>query len=349
MKKHLLKLAGMSALVLLIHSSGYAQDETYAEGKDTSIRRHDGEEEIIIRQKTGKDAKVTIEIKDGQVLINGKPANEYQDGSLSIHKRKLRTGESRGYEFMEPMPPMPPLDPMEPGAAGPKIMMSPFRSHGGVQNYAVREPNRAFLGVSSERQKEGQDGAMIREITPGSGAEKAGLKAGDLITRINDLPIDGPKELTEAVRKYKPQEKITITYKRAGKEQKVTAVLGKSESFRSYNYQYDMAPDLRLPPGFNGFWNDDEPKLGIGAQDTEDGKGVKILSVTDESAAGKAGIKEGDIITKYDGKEVTSAPQLAELVRDSKSRSSVQVNLLRDGKSMDLEVKMPKKLKTADM
>lgn len=368
MKKNLLKIAGLSALVLLIHSSGYAQDDAYAEKKDTSIHRRDGGDEIIIRRKTDKDAKVTIEIKDGQVLVNGKPATEYQDDDLSIRKRKLKMVEGRsigrGYSYSgpdgevfispgEPMPPMPPMPPMEPGMSGPKVMIvpSPFRNHGGVQSYDRIAANRAFLGVSSERPKEGHDGALIREITPGSAAEKAGLKPGDLITKVDEVIVGDPKGLSEAVGKYKPQDKITITFRRGDKEKKATVVLDKNKNAGAFNYDYkfDLDKDLKLPPGFNGFWNDDQPKLGIAAQDTEDGKGVKVLSVTDESAAEKAGVKEGDIIIKFDGKEVTSAPQLVGLLQDSRSKSTIQLHLLRDGKPMDIEVKVPRKLKTADL
>ena len=93
-------------------------------------------------------------------------------------------------------------------------------------------------------------------------------------------------------------------------------------------------------------------RLGIHAQDTEDGKGVKVLDVDDETSASKAGIMEGDIITKFDGQEVNSATRLAELARDAqndKAKTSIKVNLLRAGKAMEVEVKGPRKLRTADL
>lgn len=89
--------------------------------------------------------------------------------------------------------------------------------------------------------------------------------------------------------------------------------------------------------------------MGIHAQDTEDGKGVKVLEVDDESAASKAGLKEGDIITRWDGKEVNSATDLSQIARESRAKPSIHINVLRSGKSMDLEIKIPRKLKTADL
>ena len=48
-------------------------------------------DEIIIKRKGDKDSKVTIEIKDGQVFINGKPADDFDDDNLII--RRKRSGD----------------------------------------------------------------------------------------------------------------------------------------------------------------------------------------------------------------------------------------------------------------
>ena len=50
-------------------------------------------------------------------------------------------------------------------------------------------------------------------------------------------------------------------------------------------------------------WGPRPPKIGIKAQDAEDGKGVNILEVEDSSAAFKAGLKKGDIILQFDGRQ----------------------------------------------
>jgi len=101
----------------------------------------------------------------------------------------------------------------------------------------------------------------------------------------------------------------------------------------------EAMPDM----GPNSFmFSTGRPRLGIKAQDTEDGKGVKVLDIDDESAADKAGIKEGDIITEFDGKPVNSADELAAGARTAKDKSSIRLKINRDGKSQDVEVKIPK-------
>jgi serine protease Do len=364
-----IRLSGLAALVLLFQSSGFAQTAPEKTDKDTSVNRLRGYDEIIIKRKSDKDAKVTIEIKNGEVLIDGKPASEYQGDDISVRKRKIRIMDGRTFSYTGPdgdiVTPMMPPEPGEPGErdADRELRIygapSPFRNGGGGWNYEgkkVRTANQAFLGVSSEKTPEG-DGVLIKDVSDSSAAEKAGLKKGDIIVKVDEISVDNPEELSEAIHKYKPQDKVTITFYRDKKKQQVTAVLGKAHRIVK-DFQYNM-PDMQgfefkkmMPPmkdfpGFEGFKG--RGRLGIHAQDTEDGKGVKVLEVDDESAAAKAGVKEGDVITRFDGKEVNSATALAESAQASKAKPSVHINLLRDGKPVDLEIKTPRKLRTADL
>lgn len=360
-KQYLLKMSGLAALTLLLLSPAFAQDEPHEEDKDTTMGKGRSSDEIIIRPKNDKDVKVTVEVRDGQVFVNGKPVAEFNDDNVSVRKKKVIKGNA--FYFSEPGEiDLGDLKELE-GPASISIAPSPFRNHGGVTSIDAR-PNRAFLGVTSEKPEKGPSGAEVKEISPNSAAAKAGLQAGDLITKVDDMKIEDPTSLSEAVHKYKPQDKVTVTYIRNGKEAKATATLGKSMQYnfnRVYDFNYDNPQQKAFkfkqmipPPGAYDYpglaWGGDEkPRLGIKAQDTEDGKGVKVLEVGDESIAEKAGIKEGDIITSFDGKEVNSAVTLAELAKDSKGKPSVKIGVSREGKAKEIEVKIPKKLKTANL
>jgi serine protease Do len=92
-----------------------------------------------------------------------------------------------------------------------------------------------------------------------------------------------------------------------------------------------------------------QPKLGLSVQDTDDGKGVKVIEVDEESNAAKAGVKENDIITHVNDKEINSADEISRMVKESKDKATLNLKLKRDGKSQTIEVKMPRKLKTADL
>jgi serine protease Do len=101
--------------------------------------------------------------------------------------------------------------------------------------------------------------------------------------------------------------------------------------------------------GQNWAWGGGSPKLGLSVQDTDDGKGVKVIEVDEESNAAKAGIKEDDIITHVDDKGVNGVDEISKLLREKKESPAVRFQLTRNGKSQNIEVKMPRKIKTADL
>ena len=83
--------------------------------------------------------------------------------------------------------------------------------------------NGAFLGVMSEKTGKG---AKITDVTKASAADKAGLKVGDVITKINDVSINTPDDLYKTIGKYKQNEKVTITYLRDEKTRNHTSCFG---------------------------------------------------------------------------------------------------------------------------
>ncbi|MFC4120234.1 S1C family serine protease [Nonomuraea zeae] len=85
--------------------------------------------------------------------------------------------------------------------------------------------SHAFLGVSVTDATGDVPGALVREITAGSPAEKAGLQQGDLITKIGDKAVDGGDTVVGQVRGFKPGQQVKITYMRDGKAAEVTVTL----------------------------------------------------------------------------------------------------------------------------
>lgn len=337
MKRYLASFTAIAAGVLLLNQPLAAQEKE----KDKDKSKLSENEEIIIKKKSDKDSKFTVEIKNGEVTVNGKPIDEFDDENVVVKKERSssRVRIASGSPFR--------------GGAGNSVDF--------YEGHPPGESTSAFLGVVSEKTEKG---IKVEDVTNNSAAEKAGIKPGDIITKIDDDVITTPDVLTKVIRKHKPEDKVTIYYEREGKADKVTATLGKrvSVSVRTYgSANLEDMPQLRAMPDMNmNFdWDDSrghrlllstpKPRLGIKAQDTEDGKGVKVLDVDDESAAAKAGVKEDDIITEFDGKKVNSADELAAAAREAKEKPSVKVAFNRSGKSQTVEIKTPRKLKTANL
>ena len=86
-----------------------------------------------------------------------------------------------------------------------------------------KEGPTGFLGVNLD---ENADAPTITGFAEDSPAEKAGLKSGDVIVKVQDKPIKELKELMEFMQKTKPGDKLAVTVKRDGKEQTVNVTLG---------------------------------------------------------------------------------------------------------------------------
>lgn len=338
MKQYFLKGAGILSLLAISTAGSFAQDDA----KESTTRKSD--DVIIIKPKVNVDTKLTIEIKGDAVTINGKPLAEYKSDDVSVSRRKQLIIENKRLAEMDAMAP-----PTRFRKGGVTVY-----GYGNDDNLALApgmNSNKAFLGVGTEKDEEG---VRITSVSDESAAEKAGLKEDDIITKINDTKISSPEELTKTIGKFNPDEKITISYKRDKKEQKTTATLTKRkltgalsltspdafEGFRKFNMDNNFNYNFAFPG---------KPRLGIKAQETEEGKGLKVLEVDEESAADKAGIKEGDIITGFDGKEVNDIEALRDLSAPAIQKGNFKVQLTRDGKKQEIEVKIPKKLKTTSL
>jgi serine protease Do len=347
MKRFALSFA-IPALFATLAIPSFAQD--VKEKEKTSKDTKKEVEEITIIRKSDDKTKTVVEINGDKITVNGKPIEDLKDdGNITVHRGKYKTMEGLNY-YGTPRT----------RVSGQGGQSFNWDNGDGFNMFHVDE-NRAMLGVVTE---EATGGVKVTEITDESAAKKAGIKEGDIITKIGDTKIEDPDELSEAVRKHKPGEKVTVTLLRDKKEQKVTAELGKWKGVNSFSYgpgkefKMDMdynellAPKIQAMPRMRGqawSYSGGAPRLGLSVQDTDDGKGVKVIDVDDESNAAKAGLKENDIITNFNGTEVNSADEVAKLVKENKDKPTISLKIKRDGKVQTVEVKMPRKLKTADL
>ncbi len=93
-------------------------------------------------------------------------------------------------------------------------------------------PTHARLGVEVSdvsNQNSLTQGGQVQSVQSGGAADKAGLKKGDVITKVDDEVVDGSESLVATVRGHRPGDKVTITYIRNGKTSTTTAVLGSDE------------------------------------------------------------------------------------------------------------------------
>lgn len=336
MKQRFLNRAMAAALlVCMVPATLLAQDvKTKEKTKEKAEKQ-----QIVITRSGDKEEKTIIEIDGDKVKVNGKDVADLKDINVKVHNLKgsgAFTMGTNNYSFNF--------------------------DHEAPSIFRV-DSNRAMLGVVTDGDERG---AEIQSVSKASAAEKAGLKKGDVITKINNKKIETTGDVTEAIRSQKPGDKVAIAYLRDGKEQKATAEL---DRWKGVNMTAMTAPRVlteqvwrdrvndrtfeRMPGfemgGTNIYAPSRGPKLGMAVQDTDDGKGVKVLDVDDESNAAKAGIREDDIITHVNGEAVKGADDVKKLVSRNATQFSHNFKVLRNGKEQTIEVKIPRKLKTVDL
>ncbi len=94
---------------------------------------------------------------------------------------------------------------------------------------AGQKATHAQLGVSAQDATSSSgvgQGAKLATVTSGSGAAKAGLKEGDVVTNLDGRPIDSSDALVASVRAHRPGDKVSVTFTRSGTSHKAQVVLG---------------------------------------------------------------------------------------------------------------------------
>lgn len=334
MKQVFMKRLLIAGIALLTVPSVFAQKEKEKTKEDKDNEKM---QTIVITRNGNVDEKTTIEINGDKVLVNGKDAKESKDVHVNVNTIVGANGRMRVYN-------------RTPGAGAWN-----FNMDGNQMMLFSEDENRAMLGVTTE----GDDkGAEILSVTKESAAEKAGLKKGDIITKIGDRKIESSDDVTDAIRGYKPGTKVKITYLRDNKENTAVAELTKwkgvqmntintpriVEGYGNLNQRF-----RELLPSDNFTYAFGRPRLGLSIQDTDEGTGVKVLDVDDESAADKAGIKKDDIIVGVDETDVKTTDDVLKATRGAQDKISYKFKVKRGGSTQTIEVKIPRKLKTADL
>jgi len=302
-------------------------------------------EDIIIHRKGNPQQKTTIVIDGKNITVNGKPVDQWKDGSVEIMKTDTSDNSFDLGDLQSEL----------------EKMFRQTMPKGGVQYFRRMGPgnntistNKAKLGVYTDK-AENTKGVIIKEVSEESPAAKAGLKPGDIIVKVNNTDIETSEDLYKTIGKYNAGDTINITYLRDGKTANTKAVLEKNNSFQlgnenqwgMRNFNFSMPP-MPMNPDFN-FRPNNKPMLGVQIEELNDNSGVKINDVNTNSPAEKAGLEKGDILTQIDGNAVKSIEDLKQALNSKKEGDSVDITYLRNGKKHNTTVVFPKPIKKATL
>lgn len=207
--------------------------------------------------------------------------------------------------------------------------------------------NRPFLGIMIEVES---DGVRVASVTPGSGAEDAGIRAEDLIVRVNDAGLTGSQapitRLHEALDQVEKGETVEVELLRDGETMTVVVVPQVGIKARIMRMQpggasnfpgMELAREIEIWPG----WNERRHEQAFGFKLVDIGEtlgeyfgvdgGVLVLSADDDSD-----LLPGDIVQRVDEDDVGDAEAAYLALADAEE--SVKVVVRREGKRKTLNI-----------
>ncbi len=194
----------------------------------------------------------------------------------------------------------------------------------GVQISQLDEATAKGFGLDKPR------GILVQDVISGSAAEKAGIKAGDIILECDGKEVNKPGELQEIIARKRPGDKVNLKIYRDGKTIELTATLkAREEDEEVAKVEDEEVPAKEIEPGVLSF-----EKLGFTVANLDEEtrnkykvkNGVIVTEVKQFSEAFDKGIRENDIIIEADRKPVRNVDDLKKIIQ---SRKSGEVILLR--------------------
>jgi serine protease Do len=183
---------------------------------------------------------------------------------------------------------------------------------------------RGWLGVSIQPvtpkvgrafDLEKAEGALVGDVTPGSPAEDAGLKRGDIIVSIEGEPIVEMRELSLKVSMLAPGTTVRLKIVRDGREMEIPAVLGEQPSEPN---TFKAGTERAAGHPLEGVQVQDlTPQILRQLDLPRNTTGVVVVRVAPDTPAAEAGLRRGDVIQEANGHVVADVYQFEQAVRRS--------------------------------
>jgi len=176
-------------------------------------------------------------------------------------------------------------------------------------------------------------GVSVIEVSKDGGAEDAGIRVGDIITKIDNTPVEGYADLSFAIGSHRQGDKVQVTYLRNGKENTVTVTLKDEKGNTAFRSKADLTVTEKIGSEFEPLSERFKTDYGLNS-------GVIAKNVVNGSEMAKIGIVDNYIIIEINGKPVNSQKDVEKILNGYKG--NVQVKFVDEyGRIYTKGFKMP--------
>ncbi len=211
-----------------------------------------------------------------------------------------------------------------------KDVLGQLREHGKVV--------RGYLGINIQNvdndkaaafKLKSQDGAFVQSVLPGEPADKAGIKPGDTIVKVDNTQVKDIRDLIGYVSSRPPGSKVKLEFVRDGRDLTASATLAERGAEGSDEDAKGKASS-----------DDSRGKIGVQVQEITSQirqmtglepsvQGLFVVHVKEVSPAADAGLADGDVITQVNGQNVASTEEFGRMVKAAKSGDYLRLYVFR--------------------
>ncbi len=213
-------------------------------------------------------------------------------------------------------------------------------------------------------------GVMVEGVTPGGPADQAGLKAGDVITKVGETSLTAEssrasnRKLLERMRDVEPGEDVKLVYQRDGKSQEAS-VRTKAADAMAFGFVTDGGRNVRFGPHGGNQWTVEvmedamAPHAPPGVEFFRRWAGMEMVSLTPElgeyfgtekgllvvrgPGQKDLDIRDGDVILEIDGRTPDSPAHATRILRSYQPGEKMTLQLIRKKKKTKVEITLPER------
>lgn len=227
-----------------------------------------------------------------------------------------------------------------------KLILNELAAYGRVRR-GVLGANMQDLNESLAKSfgRSDTEGALITQVLPGSPAEKAGIKPGDIVITFKGRPVSGASQLKNMIGNEKPGSPAELAIFRDKKPLSIVATLGERVHAKK-----SVVSQPSAPASMREFGTELEKVSAQSGKTQGLQEGVGLLVKKVDGLAAKMGVKDGDVLVEIDGKTLSEVSDFAKAFTEAKNNNVIRIKIQRAGEKVFLTspvIFMPQKPKAS--